>query len=288
MTITNFIGELWAAQLLQGTRKNLVYSAISNSNYQGVVNQKGDVVHINSIADITISDYTKGSDMSEPQSLTDADTELRITQQKSFAFAVEDLDVAQAAGNFDSTARSKAEYALADTRDQYIASLYTDASGDNLNGSDASPVTPNLTQGDASNIFNVIADCGRMLTDSAVPKQGRIMIVPPWFATMIAKDLKVSVGAASLPAASDSVLNGYIGHVAGFDILESQNTPNTSGTLYKVLFGTNQAITFADSIRKVEAIRDPDQFRDIVRGLDVYGAKVVEPDYLGVLTCNSS
>lgn len=288
--ITNFIPELWAANLLLQTRKNLVYGqpGIINRDYQGLIGQKGDVLHITGLGSVTISDYTKGTDMAAPQQLSDADTELRITQQKSFAFAVEDLDKAQAAGNFEADARDEAGYALADTRDQFVASLYTDASASNLLGSDASAKVPNTTQGDAQNIFNLIADCGTLLSDSKVPKQGRWMIVPPWISAIIAKDLKVSYGAAGAPTQQGILMNGYITRIAGFDLLESQNVPNTAGAKYKILFGTNRAITFADQIVKTEAIRDPDQFRDVVRGLDVYGAKVVHPDQLGVLTVSKS
>lgn len=288
--IDKFIPELWEAQLLLAARKDLVYGqpGVINRNYQGTIGQKGDTLHITGIGAITISDYTKGTDMAAPQQLTDAETVLTISQQKAFAFAVEDLDVAQAAGDFEAAARSEAGYALGDTRDQYIAGLYTQASASNANGSDASAVVPDAVQdGGANNIFNEIEDCGTLLNDSKVPKQGRFMIVPPWVSAMISKDLKLS-GAAAGPIAGGAILNGFVTRIAGFDILESLNVPNTAGTLYKVLFGTNQAITFADQIVKVEAIRDPDQFRDVVRGLDVYGAKVVRPDFLGVMTMSKT
>lgn len=288
--ISNFIPELWAANLLLQARKNLVYGqpGIINRDYQGLIGQKGDVLHITGLGSVTISDYTKGTDMAAPQQLTDADTELRITQQKSFAFAVEDLDKAQAAGNFEADARDEAGYALADTRDQYIASLYTDASASNLNGSDASAIVPDAVQdGGSNNIFNVIEDCATLLTDSKAPRQGRFMIIPPWVSAMISKDLKLA-GAAAGGIAGGAILNGFVTRIAGFDILEAHNVPNTAGAKYKVLFGTNRAITFADQIVKVEAIRDPDQFRDVVRGLDVYGAKVVRPEYLGVMTMSKT
>ncbi|OPX80423.1 MAG: P22 coat protein - gene protein 5 [Methanosaeta sp. PtaB.Bin039] len=288
--IDNFIPELWAANLLLQARKNLVYGqpGVINRNYQGTIGQKGDTLHIVGIGSVTISDYTKGTDMAAPQQLTDADTELRISQQKSFSVAIEDLDKAQAAGNFEAAARDQAGYDLADTRDQFIASLYTDASAANLNGSDASAIVPDAVQdGGSNNIFNVIEDCATLLSDSKVPKIGRFMVVPPWVSAMITKDLKLA-GAAAGAIAGGAILNGFVTRIAGFDVLESQNVPNTGGAKYKILFGTSQAITFADQIVKVEALRDPDQFRDIVRGLDVYGAKVAQPDYLGVMTMSKT
>jgi hypothetical protein len=62
--------------------------------------------------------------------------------------------------------------------------------------------------------------------------------------------------------------------------------PNVAGAKYKILFGTSEAISFADQIAMVESIRHQKQFADIVRGHNLYGAKVVQPDYLGVMTCN--
>jgi hypothetical protein len=288
--ITNFIPELWAAQLLVAARKDLVYGQprVINRDYQGIIGQKGDTVRIVGLGDVTISDYTKGTDMAAPQQLLDTATELKITQQKSFALALEDLDTAQAAGAFAPAARDQASYRLSDTRDAYVASLYTDASADNLIGSDSSPQVPDAVQdGGSNNIFNLIEDCAVALSESNVPKTGRWMIVPPWVSGLLAKDMKLA-GASAQAVGAPAVLNGFVARIAGFDILESNNVPNTTSTLYKVMFGTDRAITFADQIVKVETIRDPDQFRDILRGLDVYGAKVVRPDYLGVMTLSPS
>ena len=288
--IENFIPELWAANLLVGARKDLVYGqpGVINRNYQGVIGQKGDTLHITGLSEVTIVDYVKGVDMAAPGQLTDADTELKITEQKAFQPPIEDLDVQQAAGDIEGVARDQASYAMADERDQFLASFYVDASASNLYGTDAVPIVPDAVQdGGANNIFNVIEDCGTLLSDSKVPKPGRFMIIPPWISAMIAKDLKLG-GVAASPIGAPAILNGFVTRIAGFDILESQNVPNAAGAKYKVLFGTNQALTFADQIKKVENFRDPHQFRDIVRGLDVYGAKVAQPDYLGCLTVSKT
>jgi len=288
--IVNFIPELWAANLLIGARKNLVYGqpGVINKNYQGLIGQKGDTLHITGIGTVSIGNYTKGQDMAAPAQLTDADTELKITEQKSFSIAIEDLDVAQAMGNFESVARDQAAYALADTRDQFIAGFYTGASAANLNGTDAVPIVPDAAQdGGSNNIFNVIEDCGTLLTESNVPKAGRFMVIPPWVSAMISKDLKLG-GAPAATLGNQALMNGFVTRIAGFDILESNNVPNTGGAKYKIMFGSSQAITFADQIVKTEKIRDPDQFRDVIRGLDVYGAKVAQPDYLGCMTMSKT
>jgi len=286
--INSFIPELWEANLLIGARKALVYGqpGVINRNYEGQFAQKGDTVHITGIGPVTVGDYVKGSDMGAPEQLSDAEATLTISQQKYFNFAVEDLDRAQAAGNFEGQARDEAMYALADARDQYIAGLWNEASAQNRLGTTAAAIVPVLTAAAVLNIFNVLIDCATLLTNSKVPTEGRFIIIPPWIEAMITKEFHMS-GASAPGLGTQAAMNGFIGRVAGFDVLVSHNVPRaTATTLYRCIFGSSKAITFADQINKVEAIRDPDQFRDVIRGLDVYGAKVVQPDYLGVLTAS--
>lgn len=289
MAISNFIGQFWASLVLDFAKKNLVYAqpGIVNRNWEGTISQKGDKVHITGLGDVEIIDYVDGTDMADAESPDDAATLLEITQDKAFRFLVTDKQSKQAAGNFLSPMMQKAGYRMKDKMDQYVASMYTDASGDNLVGSDASPKTPNATAGDASNVFNLIADCGRKLSDSLVPTDGRWMIIPPVMESMIVKELHVS--GASAPTLGEQIAQtGRIGRLAGFDLYVSHNVPNTAGAKYKVMFGNSEAITFAEQIGMVESLRHPKQFADVVRGHNLYGAKVVQPDYLGVMTCNFS
>lgn len=225
--------------------------------------------------------------MADASAPTDAETLLEITEDKAFRFLITDKQKKQAAGEFMSPMMQKAGYRMKDAIDQFVASLYTDASSANLVGSDASPKTPVTTAGDASNVFNLMVDCGRKLSDSLVPTNGRWMIIPPAMEALVVKELHQS-GSSAPALGTSATMTGRIGNLAGFDILVSHNVPNTSGTKYKVMFGTSEAIGFADQMGIVETIRHQKQFADIVRGHNLYGAKVVQPDYLGVMTCNFS
>jgi hypothetical protein len=289
MAISNFIPEFWASMVLNFARKNLVYAQpnIVNRNWSGEISQRGDKVHIIGLGDVDIIDYTDGTDMADAEAPDDAETLLEITEDKAFRFLVTDKQSKQAAGTFLTPMMQKAGYRMQDKIDQFVASLYTDASAANAVGSDGSPKTPVATAGDASNVFNLIVDCGRKLSDSLVPTAGRWMIIPPAMEALAVKELHVS-GASAPQLGNATAINGLIGRLAGFDLIVSHNVPNTAGTKYKILFGTNEAITFADQIAMVESIRHPKQFADIVRGHNLYGAKVVQPDYLGVMTCNFS
>ena len=287
--VSAFIPEFWASMVLDFARKNLVYAQpnVVNNKWSGEISQRGDTVHIIGVGDVDIIDYTDGTDMADASAPTDAETLLEITEDKAFRFLITDKQKKQAAGEFMSPMMRKAGYRMKDTIDQFVASLYTDASSANLVGSDASPKTPVTTAGDASNVFNLMVDCGRKLSDSLVPTNGRWMIIPPAMEALVVKELHQS-GSSAPALGTSATMTGRIGNLAGFDILVSHNVPNTSGTKYKVIFGTSEAIGFADQMGIVETIRHQKQFADIVRGHNLYGAKVVQPDYLGVMTCNFS
>jgi len=287
--VSAFIPEFWASMVLDFARKNLVYAQpnVVNNKWSGEISQRGDTVHIIGVGDVDIIDYTDGTDMADASAPTDAETLLEITEDKAFRFLITDKQKKQAAGEFMSPMMQKAGYRMKDAIDQFVASLYTDASSANLVGSDASPKTPVTTAGDASNVFNLMVDCGRKLSDSLVPTNGRWMIIPPAMEALVVKELHQS-GSSAPALGTSATMTGRIGNLAGFDILVSHNVPNTSGTKYKVMFGTSEAIGFADQMGIVETIRHQKQFADIVRGHNLYGAKVVQPDYLGVMTCNFS
>jgi hypothetical protein len=287
--VSFLVPEFWASVVLDFARKALVYAqpGIVNRNWEGTISQRGDKVHIIGLGDVDIIDYVDGVDMADAAVPDDAETLLEITQDKAFRFLVTDKQSKQAMTSFLTPVMQKAGYRMKDKMDQFVASLYTDASANNLVGSDASPKTPNATAGDANNVFNLIADCGRKLSDSLVPTDGRWMIIPPVMEALVVKEMHVS-GSSAPGIGESTALTGRIGKLAGFDLYVSPNVPNTAGTKYKIMFGTSEAITFAEQIGMVESIRHPKQFANIIRGHNLYGAKVVQPDYLGVATFNFS
>ena len=124
-------------------------------------------------------------------------------------------------------------------------------------------------------------DLAVQLDEQNVPSEGRFAVIPPWFHGLLLTDDRF-VGAGS--AGTDATLrNGQVGTAAGFNVLKSNNVPVATDD-YSILAGSNQGITFAEQIRKVEALRHNKQFADIVRGLVLYGSKLVNADELAVLT----
>ena len=123
MAITNFIPELWSANILLELQKNLVYGSAVNRDYEGDIANYGDTVHITGIAHISIGDYTAHTDITiEPATDKDAG-ELVINQSKYFAFEIDDVEKRQAMNNLTAAYSQDAAYKLRDLTDQYLAGL---------------------------------------------------------------------------------------------------------------------------------------------------------------------
>lgn len=283
MAFESWKPEVIAADVQHQLEKSLVYGqpGVINRNYEGDV-QFAKSVRIVGVGSVTVKDYTQNSDMDDPDTVLDTSLEMTIDYDKYFNFKVSNKDQAQTKIDIMGENNKEAAYAIRDAIDSIIGSLYTDASASNLIGTDAAPKTPNLTQGDASNIYNLIEDCGVALSESKVPLEGRWMIVPPRFAGLIRKDLKLTAAAPQI--AQPGMLNGSITRLGGFSIMESHNVPNTAGAKYKIMFGTSKAMTFASQVNDVRIMDMEKQFAKKVDGEYVFGCKVVRPECLGVMT----
>jgi hypothetical protein len=281
MALNNFIGSVWAANLLRALEKNLVYGAAVNRDYEGEIRGVGDTVKITSVGDPTVGDYTKNTDISSPETLTDATRSLVINQAKFFNFQVDDIDRAQGAGAAMPEAMRRAGYKLRDAADQYIAAQLVAGATTNTVGSTGTPVAV-----DKTNAYETLLRASIKLDTQNAPQEGRFAIVPPWFAAVLADDDRFIGDTGSGPV----LQNGRIGgRAAGFDILASNNVP-VSTTKFSIIAGTSDATTFAASIPvdSVEAYRPEKRFADAVKGLYVYGAKVVRPEELVLITATDN
>lgn len=285
MSLNSFIPTIWSARLLENLHLNLVYGspAIINNDYEGEIRQRGDTVKINAIGTVNVQTYAKNTDINPPDELTDAQSLLTIDQQDYFNFQVDDIDRVQQFPQVMDAGMREAAYGLRNKVDKFIAALYVQAS--NTIGSDASPVTFSIATANYWNAaYENLVDMGVVLDENNVPAEGRWVVVPPYWEGMMLKDQRfVSYGTDANRAV---LTNGLIGRAAGFQIYKSNNVPNTAGAKYKIIAGHNMAWTFANQITQVEAYRPQLRFADAVKGLNVYGAKVVRPNSLVVLTAN--
>ena len=302
MALNEFIPEVWSANVLVALEKDHVYASLANRDYQGEIANLGDTVRITGIGEITVSNYTKDTDIATPQALTDAQTALVITQAKYFNFALDDVDARQSVSkNILDIASERAAYDIADQIDQFVAGFYTDAPSTNAVGTSSVPVVPGLaTQanvGGGTTVYDYLVVLNQYLTQSLLPKQGRWCVVPPWVTTLLTQDIRWT--SFNTPEARQTILTGkldasggnlgmeaYLGKISGMDVYESNNAPHLGGTVGiagsqdVVLAGHEMALTFAENLVKVEKYRPPYRFADAIKGLHLYGAKTVRPQGL--------
>lgn len=279
MSINNFKPEIWSAQLLVGLRNALVYAQpqLVNRNYEGEITSHGQSVHITTVGDPTIFDYDAG-DTINYEDIETAGTDLIIDQAKAFAFKIDDVDKAQALVNPMAQMAQNAAYGLRDKADAHVANLYTGVAAANTVGSTGAPINTFTAPTDAYS--KVLVPLRTKLNRANVPKEGRYVVASPEFiGSLLNDDRFVKVDASG---SSEGLRNGIVGRAAGFDILESNNTPNPTGDVQVIQAGYPGAITYADQILETEALRLESTIADAVRGLHVYGAKLLRPEGIAV------
>lgn len=288
MGVGTFVPEVWTPELLVSLKKAEVYGAVVNRDYEGLIANAGDTVHINSVSRPTINSYTTYGTITVEQ-LTTADRTLVVDQAKYFAFGVDDVDKRQAAGNVLEGGIVEAAYGMADDADKYIAGLYTQVvSANKVNSGTAVAVTT----GDIA--YTQLTQLKRKCDEANIPQQGRWAVVPPWVHALLLDTNKFAAnpgaGGGGLvgDAVENALLNGFVGRAVGFDILVSNNAVLVTGDDYACLAGYRGAISFAEQINQVEAYRLQTSFQDAVRGLHLYGAKVVRPDGLAYLLASQT
>lgn len=289
MAITTFIPVLWSARLLYALENAHVATNLVNRNYQGQIANAGDTVRINSIGAITVSDYTKNTDMAAPETLSTTDQTLIIDQAKTFNFQVDDVDNVQAAGDLIDTAMGRAAYALADVSDKFLLkTIANGAASANTIGKKAT-----LTALTAANVYENIVKLRTIMDKANVPTQGRTLVIPPEVYALLLNDT-THFSLAQAVTKDDVVINGMVGRIAGFDVFESNNcvsgSDGGSGTTpyFVITAQVAAATTFAEQIIKTEAYRMEKRFADGIKGLHVYGAKVTDGSQIAAMYCSVS
>jgi hypothetical protein len=278
MAVTKFQPEVWSATLLSILEKSLVYAGAPcvNRNYEGDIAQYGDTVHITSIADPTISTYTKDTDLTV-QVLTDSEQLLVVDQAKAFAFEVDDIDMRQVrnGGALMTEAAQRAAFGLRDVADQYVAGLMKAGVSVHIDGG-TTAITVSTTATDAYD--KVLVPLAVKLDEQNVPSEGRFVVVTPAFYGKLLLDGRFIKANES---GGNALHNGNVGEAAGFRIIKSNNVPaGTIASTKAIIAGSSIATSYAEQISKVEAFRPEKRFADALKGLHLYGAKVVRPEAL--------
>ena len=290
-----FLPSIYSRKVLNFFRKSSVVEAITNTDYAGEISAFGDSVKIIKEPVISVSDYTRNSDTTETR-LTDQELTLVVDSAKAFKFIVDDIETNMSHVNFKEVASSSAAYALRDSYDAaVIATMFSGVSSsspDHVLGSDNATDlaagtfdgTGNLDLGFASgehDPIDVMARMARLLDEQNVPEEGRWFVAGPDFYEVLGQ-ASSKLLSVDFNAGQGSIRNGLVssGKLRGFDMYKSNNIAATSNAAGKCLGGHISSTATAQTIVSTETLRDPTSFGDIVRGLHVYGAKVLRPEAL--------
>lgn len=281
----NFIPEIWSGKLQAKFYKTTVFSEISNNDWEGEIKGQGDKVKIRTIPTITISNYTKGMNLSN-QVPDSAPVELNIDQGKYFSLVLDDVDAVQTDLKLMDIFTNDATEQMKIAIDGDILNGVKAAAVAANKGNTAGAISGNLVLGTdaaprsvtSSTILDLFLDAGQALDEQNVPETGRWLVIPSWMAAMVKRsDLKQ----AYLTGDSVSPLrNGKLGMIDRFMVYVSNNLPKTGDGDSYLMAGTKDAITFASQMTNVETIRAQSTFGNIVRGLNVYGYGVIKPEAL--------
>lgn len=268
MAITNFIPEIWSAALLRNLRDRLVYAqqGVVNRDYEGDIARAGDTVHITSFVDPSVRAYTRNGTITWDL-LTDAGQSLVIDQQNYFAFKVDDIDRRQALPGFVDETTTGASYNLAAEADELVATTIAAgvAAGNALGA--VTVATPEAA-------YDLLVELRTKLKRSNTPDAGRYVVVSPEFYGLLLRDDRFIRLDAS--GTTDGLRNAQVGRAAGFDVIEANTVPESEG-VFTLLAGHSIATTYAQQILNTEALRLESTFGDGIRGLHVFGAKVIRP-----------
>ena len=278
MAITNFIPEVWSAAILEALRAKLVFPSLCNRDYEGDIREAGDTVHITGYDDVTVRKYVRGQAITVDDVNDKEAAVLEINQSDYFAFKVNDLDKAQAKADMTGKFTNSAAYNMMKNVENYISNLMDTA---------VSTPAKTVDVGTPADAYLAVVEAGRKLDVQNVPDEGRWLVVSPDFYALLLQDSRFIEGTE---AGHNTLLNGVGGQVRGFTVVKSNNVPHKSASpdTQSILAGTNAAVTFAQQVSNVEAMRMQTDFADMVRGLDLYGAKVIRPECLTKITLTLS
>jgi hypothetical protein len=260
-------------------RAVLVYGgpSVVNRDYEGDIALAGDTVHITNFSDPTVKTYTAEQDITV-DSITDSDTSLIVDQAKYFAFDVDDVNRRQALSGWVESVSAGGAYKLADAIDTYLSGImYTAVNG---GSNDLGDKTVDISDNTA---YPLLVDLRTTLTNDNVPSAGRWVIVPPEFYAALLQDNRFVDASASADSGA-ALRNGFVGRAAGFDVFESTTVPEPTANRWALIAGHPMATTFAQQIADIRALERELRFGDLVKGLNLYGGKVVRPTALALAT----
>lgn len=283
-----FIPEIWSKKLIEKFYDATVLTQISNTNYEGEIRSQGDKVKIRTIPSLQINDYKSGQTLVNQRPESNI-VELLIDKGKYWSAIVDDVqDVQSDIGLMNMWASDASEQMKITVDTDVLGSIVADVAAANK-GATAGRVSGNINLGttgsalalDKTNILDTIIDMAQVLDEQNRPETGRFLVMPFWATALLKKS---DIKDASLTGDGTSPLrNGRIGMIDRFTIYQSNNLRkvlDTGANCFDIIAGVKQGLTFASQLTKTESLRAESTFGNIMRGLQVYGFKVIDGESL--------
>lgn len=274
MAFSAFIPQIWDANMLLNFRQQVIAAAIANREYEGDAT-RGNTVKVATAVDIPISDYKAANRQTTPGNVDLTSLDLVIDQEKSFDFLIDDIDRVQAAGSMGAYTTSAA-LGMAEDADKYLLAQWV--------GAAATPdsATASISSGDAA--YGILRDLRKTLNKAKVPQASRYVICNAEFEGWLL-DASSKLVPVNTSGTSEALREGTLGRTLGFTIVTSENLPTVNFPQALAVYAP--AVAFVSQIQNTEAMRDVNSFSDRLRGLHVYGAKVIRSAGLAVYTATA-
>lgn len=304
-----FIPTLWSGKLLAKFYQNTMLSEVTNTDYEGELKNQGDTVRIRLAPSISISDYTVGQNLSY-EVPTPIFQDMQVNKGKYFGVQVNDVLAYQADMNLMNmfTEDAAKQLKIAIENEVFFNSFVTEGPAAANEGATAGKISASynlgtdvapIDQATPENVLKAILRMSTALDEQNVPEDGRFLILSPYDRHLL---MQSSIAQAYFTGdQSSTIRTGKIGMLDRFSVYVSNLLPrgeagkalvaglsatSTGGAVTNakarrlMVAGTKAATSFAMTINKTEPLRNQTDFGDIVRGLAVYGRKVVKPEAL--------
>ena len=282
-----FIPQIWSSKLVEKFYDATVLAAISNTNYEGEIKAQGDLVKIRTVPDIVISDYSSGQNLTN-QRPASAVVELLVDKGKYWSAVIDDVMAVQADIDQMNLWSTDASEKMKISIDRDVLAVLGPLVSSQNRGATAGRISANINLGVAgtpvaltkANVIDFLVDMNEVLSQQNIPEAGRYAVLPFWAVSLLKKsDLKD----ASMSGDGVSVMrNGRLGQVDNLTLYSSNNLPNVTDSggqtgVSNIYVGHKNALTFASQLLKTETLRAESTFGDIMRGLQVFGYKMIDP-----------
>jgi hypothetical protein len=271
-----FVPTIYSKKVLKFFRKTAVVEDITNTDYYGEIAEFGDTVRILKEPTMTVSSYARGTTVL-PQDILDEDFTLTVDKANYFAFKIDDIEQKQTHVNWMDMATSSAAYAIKDAYDvEVLDHMYDQIATDHKFGTSGSSIDLGFGAGEVSPL-TVMNRLSRLLDEDNVPTDNRWFVAGPVFWEMMKDENSKLMDTEYMNDGDSIVRNGRVtsGLIRGFKCYSSNNMPTDTNSV--AMGGHMSSTATASQISKVEKIRSETSFSDVVRGLHMYGRKVLRP-----------